>query len=31
VLLEDGRPPRSLGLLDDLDGDDLRPPRVADN
>jgi hypothetical protein len=29
VLLEDGRAPRSLGLLDDLDADDLRPPRVA--
>ena len=26
VVLEDGRPPRSIGLLDDLSGEQLRPP-----
>ncbi|HWE11548.1 MAG TPA: metallophosphoesterase [Solirubrobacteraceae bacterium] len=28
VLLEDGREPRSLGLLDDVSAGDLRPPRL---
>jgi hypothetical protein len=28
VVLEDGRPPRSVGLLDDLSAEDLRPPRA---
>jgi UDP-2,3-diacylglucosamine pyrophosphatase LpxH len=27
VILEEGRPPRSIGLLDDLSAEDLRPPR----
>jgi UDP-2,3-diacylglucosamine pyrophosphatase LpxH len=28
IVLEDGRSPRSVGLLDDLSAEDLRPPRV---